>query len=62
MEKHNRWMTHFNIYTAASLRSLCQDFVQRTLLTQDEVPGLIILTFRWSDDKQRIREKEAKHM
>lgn len=45
VKKHNKstWMTNFNNYTAASLRSLCQDLVQRALLTQNEVPGLIIL-------------------
>lgn len=62
VKKHNKSarVTNFNVYTAASLRSLCQDFVQRTLLTPDEVPELIILKSRWLDDRQRIREKEAK--
>lgn len=62
VKKHNKstWVTNFNIYAAASLRSLCEDFVQRTLLTQDEVPGLMIFKLWWLDDKERIREKETK--
>lgn len=58
VKKRNKstWVTNFNIYAAASLRSLCQ----RTLLTQDEVPGLMILKLWWLDDMERIKEKETK--
>lgn len=61
VKKHNKnaWMIKFNIYTAASLKNLCQVFVQRTLLAQGEVPRLVILKLWCLDDKQGIREKET---